>query len=195
MSIPVGPRHNHSLKHKVPVGKVPVGRRNARKEEKMAKEEMTGEEKMTEVAQPTGRLFTFTIDASTAQVVKLETEDASGARHELSDEEKASLAQAGIEASLEQLVERAFEAGIACVLGDGEREDKADEPADEAELRHLLLTPLIEHSPARRLLQREALNRAILGTLIQHATKAPAAAEGSATTGLQSDRAAPARAN
>jgi hypothetical protein len=161
----------------------------------MAKEAMTSEEKMTEVVQPAGKLFTFTIDAGTAQVVKLETEDASGARHELSDEEKASLAQAGIEASLEQLVERAFEAGIACVLGDGEREDKADEPADEAELRHLLLTPLIEHSPAKRLMQREALNRAILGTLIQHATQAPEAAESSATTGLQSDRAAPARAN
>ena len=195
MSTPVGPRHNQSLKHKVPVGKVPVGRRNARKEEKMTKEEMTNEEKTTQVAQPAGKLFTFTIDASTAQVVKLETEDASGARHELSDEEKASLAQAGTEGSLEQVVERAFEAGIDCVLGDGEREDRAEEPADEAELRHLLLTPLIEHSPAKRLMQREALNRAILGTLIQHATRAPAEAESSATTGLQSDRAAPARAN
>jgi len=190
MSTPVGPRHNHSLKHKVHVGKVPVGRRNAQKEGKMAKEE-----KMTETTPPAGKLFTFTIDASTAQVVKLEAEDASGARHELSDEEKASLAQAGTAGGLEQLVERAFEAGIDCVLGDGEREDRADEPADEAELRQLLLTPLIEHSPAKRLMQREALNRAILGTLIQHATKAPAAAEASSTTGLQSDRAAPARAN
>jgi hypothetical protein len=156
---------------------------------------MTKEENMTEIAQSAGKLFTFTIDASTAQVVKLETEDASGVRHELSDEEKASLAQAGSEADLEQFVERAFEAGIACVLGGGEREDTADEPAEEAELRHLLLTPLIEQSPARRLMQREALSRAILGTLIQHATKEPAAAEGSPATGLQSDRAAPARAN
>ena len=190
MTTPVGPRHNHSLKQKVPVGKVPVGRRKAQKEENMRKEE-----KMTEIAQSAGKLFTFTIDASTAQVVKLETEDASGARHELSDEEKASLAQAGGDGDLEQIVERAFEAGIACVLGGGVSEDKADEPADEAELRHLLLTPLIEHSPAGRLMQREALSRAILGTLIQHATKAPAAAEGSPASGLQSDRAAPARAN
>jgi hypothetical protein len=155
---------------------------------------MTKEEKMTEIAQSAGKLFTFTIDASTAQIVKLETEDASGARHELSDEEKASLAQAGTEGSLEQFVERAFEAGIDCVLGDGEREDKADEPADEAELRHLLLTPLIEDSPVKRLMQRDALNRAILGTLIQHAT-APTAAESNSTTGQQSDRAAPVRAN
>ena len=132
MSTPVGPRHNHSLKQKVPlgkvpVGKVPVGRRKAQKEENMRKEE-----KMTEIAQSAGKLFTFTIDASTAQVVKLETEDASGARHELSDEEKASLAQAGGDGDLEQIVERAFEAGIACVLGGGGSEDKADEPADEA---------------------------------------------------------------
>jgi hypothetical protein len=195
MSTPVGPRHNHSLKHKVPVGKVPVGRRNAQKEEKMPKEEMTNEAKMTESGQLAGRLFTFTIDASTGQVVKLEAEDASGARHELSDEEKASLAQAGTASDLEQFVERAFEAGIACVLGDGESGERAEEPADEAELRHMLLTPLLEHSPARRLMQREVLSRAILGTLIQHATKAPTDTESSPATGLQSQRAAPARAN
>ena len=163
---------------------------------KMPKEQMTKEdEKTTESGLPAGKLLTFTIDASTAQVVKLEAEDASGVRHELSDEEKANLAQAGGLDDLERFVERAFEAGIDCVLGDGEREDRAEEPADEAELRHLLLTPLIEHSPAKRLMQREALNRAILGTLIQHATKAPAAAEVSSTSGLQSDRAASARAN
>ena len=201
MSTPVGPRHNHSLKHKVHVSKVPVGRRNAQKEgkmskeEKMPKEEMTTEGKMTESGPLAGRLFTFTIDASTAQVVKLETEDASGERHELSDEEKASLAQAGTASDLERFVERAFEAGIACVLGGGESEEKAEEPADEAELRHMLLTPLIEHSPARRLMQREALNRAILGTLIQLATKAPTGAESIPATGVQSQRAAPARAN
>jgi hypothetical protein len=190
MSTPVGPRHNHSLKHKVPVGKVPVGRKNAQKEAKQPKEE-----KMTDIAPSAGRLFTFTIDANTAQVVKLEALDASGASHELSDEEKASLVQAGTEGSLEQFVEQAFEAGIACVLGSGEGADKAEEPAEEAELRHLLLAPLIEQSSAKRLMQREALARAILGTLIQHATKAPAAAGSSPTTELQPERAAPARAN
>lgn len=159
----------------------------------MPKEEMTKEEKVAESGQPAGRLFTFTIDASTAQVVKLEAEDASGARHELSDEEKASLAQAGTAGDLEQFVERAFEAGIACVLGGGESEEKAEEPAEEAELRHMLLTPLIEHSAARHLMQREVLNRAILGTLIQHATNAPT--ESSPATGLQSQRATFARAN
>jgi hypothetical protein len=185
MATGASPRQNHSLKHKVPVGKMPVGRKSTPKEK---------EEKMTEVAQSAGKLFAFTIDANTAQIVKLETLDASGARHELSEEEKASLAREGSE-SLEELVERVFEAGIACVLGGNERQDKAEEPAEEAELRHMLLTPLIEHSPARRLIQREALSRAILGTLIQHATQAPADAESGPTAGLQSERAAPTRAN
>ena len=154
------------------------------------------QEKVTETAKSAGKLFAFTIDVNTAQVVKLETLDASGARHELSDEEKASLAQEGSEGGLEEFVEKAFEAGIACVLGDDERQDRADEPAGEAELRHLLLAPLIEHSPAKRLMQREALNRAILGTLIQHATKkAPAGTESGPTAEAQSERAASARAN
>jgi hypothetical protein len=54
---------------------------------------------------------------------------------------------------------------------------------------------LIANSPARRLIQREVLNRAILGTLIQHATQAPVAAAGSPATELQAERAALPRAN
>ena len=69
MSTAAGPRHS-SLKHKVPVGKVAVEKKTAQKEEKM-----------TEIAQSAEKLFTFTIDARTAQVVKFETLDASGARH------------------------------------------------------------------------------------------------------------------
>ena len=62
MSTPISPRHNSSLKHKVPVGKVPVAKKHAQKEEKM-----------TEISPSAGKLFAFTIDANTAQVVKLET--------------------------------------------------------------------------------------------------------------------------
>jgi hypothetical protein len=130
-------------------------------------------------------------------VVKLETLDESGGRHELSEEEKAILAHAlGEGDGLEDFVEKAFEAGIACVLGEDPHQQKADEAADEAELRHLLLTPLIEHSSVKRFMQREVLNRAILGTLLQRATKkAAAAAETEPPPGPQSDRAAAARAN
>jgi len=189
MSTTPSPRHNH-LKHKIPVGKVPLGKKAAHKEERM------NEEKVTETAQSPGRLFAFTIDANTAQVVKLEALDASGARRELSDEEKASLTQSGAREELEEFVEKAFEAGIACVLGDDEGQQKSDEPDEEAELRHLLLAPLIEHSPVKRLIQREALNRAILGTLLQRAMKKPSAdAESAPPAAPQPDRAAPARAN
>jgi hypothetical protein len=189
MSTAASPRHNH-LKQRIPVGKLPVGKKNSHKEEKM------NEEKMTESAAVAGRLFAFTIDASTAQVVKLETLDASGARRELSEEEKASLAQTGAEERLEQFVERAFEAGIACVLGEEGPQHRSGEPAEEAELRQLLLTPLIEHSSVRCLMQREALNRAILGTLLQYAIKGvPADAASAPADPSQADRATSAHAN
>lgn len=132
------------------------------------------------------QLVTFTIDAKTGQVIKLESLDESGERHELSDEEKANLASEGIGDKLEEIVEQAFEAGIACVLGGGERAQTQEESEQDAELRHLLLLPLIEHSMAKRLMQGDVLNRAILGTLIQHSMKAggDTAASGSAA-GLQ----------
>ncbi len=154
------------------------------------------EEKLSVSGPTAGKVFAFTIDATTAQLVKLEALDASGARRELSDDEVASLAQAGAEQGLEQVVERAFEAGIACVLGEDDASRKTDEPVEEAELRQLLLTPLIERSPVKRLMQREALNRAILGTLLQRAMKpAPADAESGPAAGSPPDRAASAQAN
>lgn len=131
------------------------------------------------------KLFAFTIDAKTAQIVKFESLDESGARHELSDEEKLSLAKEGSGDRLEEIVEQAFEAGIACVLGEGDK-GQTKESEEDAELRHLLLTPLIKHSMARRLLQGEVLNRVILGTLIQHSMKSGAdSAGGGPAAGLQ----------
>ena len=115
---------------------------------------------MTEIAQSAERLSLHhrRTHCTSGQIEAL---DASGVRHELSDDEKASLAREDSNGGLEEFLEQAFEAGIACVLGGNEGEENADQPGEEAELRHLLLTPLIEHSPARRLLQRDALNRAI----------------------------------
>jgi len=140
--------------------------------------------------QATGALFTFTIDAS-GQVVKLESVESDGSRHELSDSEKASLAEKG-NGNLEDALEAAFEAGIDCVLGDGEEEDEIEptESKEDAQLRHTLLSPLMQHSAAKRLLQREVLNRAILGTLIQFSmeTHPPTPASGRATA-RKADRA------
>jgi len=114
-------------------------------------------------------LLTVTIDTKTGQIVKVESVDSTGARHELSDEEMASLAKVRVKATLDTILEQVFEAGIASVLGDEGDEDEALESDEDADLRHTLLRPLIERSAAKRLMRRNVLSRAILETLIQHA--------------------------
>jgi hypothetical protein len=115
-------------------------------------------------------LLTVTFDTKTGQIVKIEAVNGTGAHHELSDEEKAELAKESGNATLESIIEQAFEAGIACGLGDAADEDDPLESEKDASLRSLLLRPLIESSAARRLMRRDALDRAILKTLIRHAT-------------------------
>jgi hypothetical protein len=51
------------------------------------------------------------------------------------------------------------------------------ESAKDADLRRLLLRPLIEDSAAKRLMQRDILSRAILATLIQNSTNSSAERE------------------
>ena len=116
------------------------------------------------------QLLTFTIQARTGQIVKIESVDSGGAHHELSDEEKTNLAREKSKATLEDIIEQAFEAGIACVLGDEDGKDDSPESAKDADLRRLLLRPLIEDGAAERLMQRDLLNRAMLTTLIQNST-------------------------
>jgi hypothetical protein len=120
---------------------------------------------------PKLKAITVTVDADTAQVVRVEGLDATGTPHELSDDEKASLLTQENDGRLEELVEQAFEAGIACVLEGDTEPDTTTESATEAELRHILLTPLIEHSAARRLFERAVVDRAALGTLLEHSMK------------------------
>jgi len=127
------------------------------------------------------RLFAFTVNPKTAEIVKWESLDSSGARHELSDAEKTRLAWTGAGEEIQDIVEKVFEAGIACVLGDADSEP-TEESAEDAELRHLLLTPLIQSSSVRRLMRREALSQAILGTLIRN-SMAPNASPHSPRTG------------
>ena len=112
-----------------------------------------------------GNLFSFTLDASTGEVVKVETLDAAGTRRKVPERRRKTLAREGRERVEEVLVE-AFEAGIDCVLGDSSEPSETDR---DAELRHDLVAPLIKRSAASRLLKPESLNRAILGTLMQHA--------------------------
>ena len=123
--------------------------------------------------QPVQRLMTvtITIDAESAEVVRVEGVDATGARRELSDDEKASLVKEGRDERVTALVEQAFEAGIACVLGIEEEEETTQESPEDAEFRRQLLAPLLERSGLRQLTERPALNRAILGTLMEHSRK------------------------
>jgi hypothetical protein len=123
-------------------------------------------------------LLTITIEIKTGQIVKVESVDAAGDRHELSDKEKVSLAKERGKATLETVLEQVFEAGIASVLGDEGDEDEAPESDEELDLRHTLLRPLIERSAAKRLMRRNILSRAILETLIQHAASRANGPEG-----------------
>lgn len=119
---------------------------------------------------PVTRFLAVVIDADSAQVIRVEGQDATGARHDLSADEKTMFAKRGADDRLEDVVEEAFEAGIACVLGGDTDRDTTQESPEDAELRRRLLAPLIERSAVNRWMERGALNRAIVNTLIEHAT-------------------------
>jgi hypothetical protein len=93
-----------------------------------------------------------TLDAKTGAIILIEDIDATGARHELSKDEKANLAKNNGRAGLEELLKQAFEAGIACMLGDEDKPGEAKEPKEDADLRRILLKSLIEESPAGRVM-------------------------------------------
>ena len=141
--------------------------------EKADQTEATKTGRAVKADQPVPRLLTvtITIDADSAEIVRVEGVDASGARHELSEEEKASFIQERRDERLAVVVQTAFEAGIASVLGIEEEEDPTQESPEDAEFRRELLAPLIERSGLGQLTERPALNRAILGTLIEHSMK------------------------
>jgi len=123
--------------------------------------------RMTRSRRSAGGVLSFTIDASTGRVLKVETLDAKGARREVSEEEKATLARERTE-RIEDALEQAFEAGIECVLGGEVEAPEVNDSDNDVALRHVLVSPLMQQSPASRLLQREVLDRAILETLLHH---------------------------
>ena len=118
---------------------------------------------------PARNYLTVTIDADSAQVIRVDGVDESGVLRELSRDERETLVKDLSGNKLQDVVEQAFEAGIACVLGGDERNTPAESP-EEAELRHRLLAPLIQRSAVARLMERGALNRAVLNTLITRDT-------------------------
>jgi hypothetical protein len=118
-------------------------------------------------------LVVVTLKAGTGAIVKIEAVEPDGSRHELAPEDAARLAPEDPNSTLESIIHEAFEAGLACVLG-GNSEQAAAEAAaegkEEAELHDALLDSLIAHSPAKRLLQADVLNSAMLGTIISEAS-------------------------
>jgi len=74
--------------------------------------------------------------------------------------------------TLRHLVERAFEAGIESVLGDGSDPDTT-ESRDECELSSILLRTLIGGSKVRDLINGDELNRTLFDTLIGQAVAKP----------------------
>jgi len=114
----------------------------------------------------------FTLDTSSGEVLKLESVDSAGHRSELSAKEKADLAKESCELDLKAVIEQAFEAGIASVLGEEDKNES--ETKEDADLRRILLKPLIEASSAAKLMRREVLRRAIVQTLIQNTISASA---------------------
>jgi len=126
---------------------------------------------VSETEKTAATLLSFTIDTETAQIVRLESVDANGGSHELSEDEKLNLAKEVGEEGIGEMLEEAFEAGIECVLGNGTHTRASQESAEEAELRHLLLAPLIANTSAKRLLQPGVLHRAILETLVHESIK------------------------
>jgi hypothetical protein len=116
-------------------------------------------------------LVALTIDVDASRMVKIEKVDSTGGRRDLSDEDAASLTKGNTIPTLEALIEQAFEAGIACVVGDEGEEDETQESDDEAALRRLLLIPLMERTAVHGLLQPEVLGRAILASAIEQAIR------------------------
>jgi hypothetical protein len=110
-------------------------------------------------------LFGLIIDADTGEIVNIEKVEGAGVRRDLRDDDMAGLT-ASASPTLNALIERAFEAGIACMLGGGAGRDEAEESAEEADLRRALLMPLIEGTLAKGALKREVLGKAILVSAI-----------------------------
>ena len=125
-------------------------------------------------ATPQPNLFSLTINADSGEIVKIEKVEVTGTRRDLRDDDKAELT-AKAAPTLDALIERAFEAGIACVLGVEAGDAEAEESDEEADLRRALLMPLMEGSWAKDLLKREVLGKAILASAIAHVSAARAA--------------------
>ena len=109
----------------------------------------------------------FTLDATSGEIIKVENVDSAGQRRELAKPERQELAKERAGIGVEALIEGAFEAGIGCLLGGGDRKEDESETEDEAGVRRILLKPLMAGTYAIRAARREVLRKAIVQTLIR----------------------------
>jgi hypothetical protein len=142
-----------------------------------------GRKKASSTAEPpaSNNLIAFTVDADTGRVVKVETVDAGGQHHELSEDVRANLARKQEKPTVEAVIEQAFEAGIDCALGGPDEGEAPEADEDDADLRRVLVRSLIRHSAAKRLVQRDLLAQAIVGSLIEQEAMRDPKAENAAT--------------
>jgi hypothetical protein len=136
------------------------------------------------------RRLAFTLDASSGEIIKIENVDSAGQRRELSKAERLDLAKEHVGIGVEALLERAFEAGVACLLDDDDGKEDESETEDEAGVRRVLLQHLMERTLAARSLRREVLRKAIVQTLIQDNINS-GESETEPPKAQKSDRAAP----
>ena len=107
------------------------------------------------------RRLAFTIDATTGEIIKIEDPDSAGQHRELSKTETLDLAKERRGVDVEAMLERAFEAGIACLLDEDDGEEGESETEEEAGVRQILLRPLMSGTFAAHGMRREVLRQAI----------------------------------
>jgi len=120
-----------------------------------------------------GDRLAITLDSDTGEILKYEAVDAAGGRRELSQNERLELAKIRRGEAVEDLIERGFEAGLACLLGGADGPEDENETEEDASFRRALLRPLMEKSVVAPTLRRAALRRAIVRSLIRDVLGSP----------------------
>jgi len=126
-----------------------------------------GKSASTTQSPPPSQRLAFTIDTGTGEIIKIESVDSADQRRELTKTEKLDLAKESRGVGVEALLERAFEAGVACLLDDDDRKEDESETEEEAGVRRVLLQHLMERTTVARAMRRQVLRQAIVQTLIQ----------------------------
>ena len=121
------------------------------------------------VSPPRPESLVFTLKAKTGEILKFESVEETGHRRELSKSEISDLMKQAGGPGVEALLERVFEAGIACLLDGRDGKDDESETEDERGVRRILLDSLMEGSGAARAMRRDVLREAIVQTLIHEA--------------------------